>query len=111
MVRINRKRAIADWNGKDIKINRDLIKANQFLEIATTKNVRIESIACSGMKILARKIFFLFLVVIGPFFKIDAIFMLADIVTGLMAIPNLIGLIGLRKVIVSGTAPLFMKDV
>jgi AGCS family alanine or glycine:cation symporter len=57
-----------------------------------------------GMKaIVPYKILFLLLVVIGPFFKIAAIFDLADIVTGLMAIPNLIALIGLRNVIVKET--------
>jgi AGCS family alanine or glycine:cation symporter len=46
---------------------------------------------------------FLLFVAIGPFYKIDMIFTVADIVVGLMAIPNLIGLIGLRKVIIDGT--------
>ncbi|MDR0632349.1 MAG: sodium:alanine symporter family protein [Holosporaceae bacterium] len=45
------------------------------------------------------RMLFLFFVVIGPFFKIDMIFVIADIVTGLMTIPNLIGLIALRKTI------------
>ncbi|MDR1255559.1 MAG: amino acid carrier protein [Puniceicoccales bacterium] len=53
--------------------------------------------------ILAYKILFLFFVVIGPFWKLDLIFTVADIATGLMAIPNLIGLIGLRKVIFQET--------
>ena len=35
----------------------------------------------------------------GPFLPLDLIFIIADIVNGLMALPNLIGLIGLRKVI------------
>ncbi|MDR0556083.1 MAG: sodium:alanine symporter family protein [Holosporaceae bacterium] len=45
------------------------------------------------------RVLFLFFVVIGPFFKIDMIFAIADIVTGLMAIPNLYSLIALRKAI------------
>ncbi|GHT92471.1 transporter [Alphaproteobacteria bacterium] len=49
------------------------------------------------------KVLFLFFVLIGPFFKIDIIFTVADIVVGLMVIPNIIGLIGLRKVIVEET--------
>ncbi|MDR2812680.1 MAG: sodium:alanine symporter family protein [Puniceicoccales bacterium] len=57
--------------------------------------------------IAAYKILFLFFVIIGPFFKIDIIFTIADIATGLMAIANLTGLIGLRKVIVEETALFF----
>ncbi|MDR2766391.1 MAG: sodium:alanine symporter family protein [Holosporaceae bacterium] len=46
---------------------------------------------------------FLLFVIIGPFYKIDVIFTVADVVIGLMAIPNLVGLVGLRKVIIDGT--------
>jgi AGCS family alanine or glycine:cation symporter len=53
--------------------------------------------------ILAYRILFLVFIVIGPFYKIDLIFTVADIATGLMAIPNLIGLIGLRKIIFQET--------
>jgi AGCS family alanine or glycine:cation symporter len=42
-------------------------------------------------------------VIIGPFFQIDFIFIIADIAMGLMAISNLIGLVGLRKVIIGDT--------
>jgi AGCS family alanine or glycine:cation symporter len=56
------------------------------------------------------KVLFVFLVVAGPFFNIDTIFILADIFTGLMAIPNLIGLVGLRKVIETETASLFQMN-
>ena len=49
------------------------------------------------------KIIFIACIAIGPFMSLDAIFILADIVNGFMAIPNLIGLIGLRKVIVEET--------
>ncbi|OAN18087.1 sodium:alanine symporter [Photobacterium jeanii] len=46
---------------------------------------------------------FLFLVLIagGAFLKLDMIWLIADIVNGLMAIPNLIGLVLLREVVVS----------
>jgi hypothetical protein len=57
MVRINRKRISADRGDKDIKIDRNSINASQFLEISTTKNVRIESVECDGMRILAKRIF------------------------------------------------------
>jgi AGCS family alanine or glycine:cation symporter len=53
------------------------------------------------------KIVFLFFVLIGPFLKMNIIFLLADIVIGLMAIPNLIGLVCLRKEIVDETARFF----
>ena len=49
------------------------------------------------------KIFYIFLVFIGSFLSLDIIFISADIVNGLMAIPNLIAIIGLRKVIFSET--------
>lgn len=49
------------------------------------------------------KIIFIVLVAIGSFLPLGLILGIADIVNGLMAIPNLIGLIGLREVIVSET--------
>ncbi|GHT93600.1 hypothetical protein FACS1894122_09050 [Alphaproteobacteria bacterium] len=57
MVRINNKRVMIDRNYKDIEISANSIMADQFLEIATTKDVRLESIVCSGIKIVSRKIF------------------------------------------------------
>lgn len=57
-----------------------------------------------GIKaIMPYKIVFIVLVAIGPFLPLGLILGIADIVNGLMAIPNLIGLIGLREVIVSET--------
>ncbi|TCO78712.1 alanine/glycine:cation symporter family protein [Marinisporobacter balticus] len=50
---------------------------------------------------------YIFLVAIGAFLKLDLIWILADIVNGLMAIPNLIGLIGLSGVIASETKAYF----
>ncbi|MDR2268038.1 MAG: alanine:cation symporter family protein, partial [Holosporaceae bacterium] len=61
--------------------------------------------------IMPYKIFFVFLVVIGPFFKIDAIFTLADIVVGLMAIPNLIGVMLLRNVVIEETKLFFRRNL
>ncbi|EDQ02663.1 sodium:alanine symporter family protein [Shewanella benthica KT99] len=39
------------------------------------------------------------LIALGAFIKLDLILLLADTVNGLMAIPNLIALLGLRQVI------------
>jgi len=60
-----------------------------------------------GIKIY-RSIFIL-LVACGAFLKLDLIWILADIVNGLMAFPNLIALIGLRKVIVEETRDYFRR--
>jgi AGCS family alanine or glycine:cation symporter len=61
-----------------------------------------------GMKsIIIYNALFLFFVIIGPFYKIDMIFTIADIATGLMAIPNLMGLIGLRRIVVRETKEFF----
>ena len=53
------------------------------------------------------RIIFIALVAIGPFLSLSLIFTIADIVNGLMAIPNLIALIGLRKVIIKETEEYF----
>ncbi|QZY55433.1 alanine/glycine:cation symporter family protein [Crassaminicella profunda] len=52
---------------------------------------------------------YIFLIAIGAFLKLDTIWILADIVNGLMAIPNLIGLIGLSGVIVAETKLYFKQ--
>ena len=49
------------------------------------------------------KIIFILLIASGAFLKLEAIWILADIVNGLMAIPNLIALIALSGVIVAET--------
>ena len=56
------------------------------------------------------KIVYIIFIAIGPFMSLDFIFILADIVNGCMAIPNLIGLIGLRKEIVAETEQYFGCD-
>ena len=56
------------------------------------------------------KFIFIVFIAIGPFMSLEFIFILADIVNGCMALPNLIGLIGLRKEIVMETQAYFKKD-
>lgn len=58
-----------------------------------------------GIKIY--RYIFIGLVAIGAYLKLDLIWIIADIVNALMAIPNLIGIIGLRKVIISETKSYF----
>ena len=53
--------------------------------------------------IILFKIIYVILVAIGAFISLDIIFISADIVNGLMAIPNLIAIIALRKVIFDET--------
>lgn len=57
-----------------------------------------------GVKgIMPYRVIFIILVACGAFLKLDVIWILADIVNGLMAIPNLIALIGLSGVVVAET--------
>lgn len=57
------------------------------------------------------KLIFISIIALGsiPSLKLDLIWIVADIVNGLMAIPNLIGLIGLREIIVNETKEFFYK--
>ncbi len=57
--------------------------------------------------VLPYKIVFIALVASGAFLKLDMIWIIADIVNGLMAIPNLIGLIMLRNVVIDETKAYF----
>jgi AGCS family alanine or glycine:cation symporter len=58
----------------------------------------------TGVKgIMPYRIVFIVLVAAGAFLKLEAIWVLADIVNGLMAVPNLIALIGLSGVVVDET--------
>ncbi|SQH75240.1 protein of unknown function, might be Amino acid carrier protein [Shewanella benthica] len=52
---------------------------------------------------------FLLLIALGAFIKLDLIWLLADTVNGLMAIPNLIALLGLRQVIYAETMGYFER--
>ena len=49
------------------------------------------------------RIIYIILVGLGVFLKLETIWVIADIVNGLMAIPNLIALIGLSGVVVAET--------
>lgn len=61
-----------------------------------------------GVKaILPYRIIFICLIACGAFLKLEAIWVLADIVNGLMAIPNLIALLGLTGVIVARNKTLY----
>lgn len=53
------------------------------------------------------KIIFIALVGVGPFLSLNLVFIIADIVNGLMALPNLIGLIKLRNIVISETNNFF----
>lgn len=64
-----------------------------------------------GVKaIMPYRIIYIAFVAIGPFLPLELIFIIADIVNGCMAFPNLVGLIGLRKVIIEETE-LFFKEL
>ena len=52
---------------------------------------------------LPYRLIFIVLIASGAFLKLEAIWILADIVNGLMAIPNLIALLALSGVIVAET--------
>ena len=53
------------------------------------------------------KIIFIALVGVGPFLSLNLVFIITDIVNGLMALPNLIGLIKLRNIVISETNNFF----
>lgn len=57
--------------------------------------------------VLPYKIIFVGLVASGAFLHLDMIWIIADIVNGLMAVPNLIGLILLRRVVIEETRMYF----
>jgi len=64
-----------------------------------------------GVKaIMPYRIIYIAFVAIGPFLPLELIFIVADIVNGCMAFPNLVGLIGLRKVVIEETE-LFFKEI
>jgi len=61
-----------------------------------------------GVKgILPYRLIFIGLVAVGAFLKLDMIWILADIVNALMAIPNLIALVGLSGIIIAETKSYF----
>ncbi|WP_319507677.1 sodium:alanine symporter family protein [uncultured Methanolobus sp.] len=61
-----------------------------------------------GVKaILPFKFVYILMVSMGAFLTLDIIWILADIFNGLMAVPNLIALIALRKIVISETKEYF----
>ncbi|WP_340818345.1 sodium:alanine symporter family protein [Methanolobus sp. WCC4] len=63
-----------------------------------------------GVKaILPFKFVYVLMVALGAFLTLDVIWILADIFNGLMAVPNLIALIALRKVVISETKEYFAE--
>ncbi|MGL5250331.1 MAG: alanine:cation symporter family protein, partial [Enterovibrio sp.] len=50
---------------------------------------------------------FIALIASGAFLHLDLIWLIADIVNGLMAVPNLIGLVALRHVVIAETRQYF----
>ncbi|TCJ98309.1 AGCS family alanine or glycine:cation symporter [Volucribacter psittacicida] len=64
-------------------------------------------VGIKGIKIY--RTVFIILVGCGAFIHLDLIWILADIVNGLMAFPNLIALVGLRKVIIEETKDYFYR--
>ncbi|MGI2201534.1 alanine/glycine:cation symporter family protein [Shewanella baltica] len=55
------------------------------------------------------QVVFLVLIAGGAFIKLDVIWLLADTVNGLMAIPNLIAIVGLRHIIIAETQSYFAQ--
>ena len=60
--------------------------------------------------ILPYRVVFIVLIALGAFLKLEAIWILADIVNGLMAIPNLIALLALSGVVVRETRKYMEKQ-
>ncbi len=56
------------------------------------------------------KLCFIGLIASGAFIQLNTIWILADIVNGLMAVPNLIGLLLLRKVVIEETQAYFSSQ-
>ena len=55
------------------------------------------------------RIFFVLMVGLGGFLKLDLVWVIADIVNGLMALPNLIALLALSPVIIKESKGYFKK--
>lgn len=60
--------------------------------------------------IIIYRILYVIMIAIGGYISLDTIWVLADIVNGLMAFPNLITLLGLSPIIVSETKKYFAKQ-
>lgn len=55
------------------------------------------------------RVVFVIFVAVGTFLKLETVWRLSDIMNGLMAFPNLVGLVGLSTIIVSETNKYFYK--
>ncbi|MGL4740071.1 MAG: alanine/glycine:cation symporter family protein [Sarcina sp.] len=55
------------------------------------------------------RVIYIVLVGVGAFIPLGTIFIIADIVNGLMAFPNLVGIVGLRKVVIKETNDFFIE--
>ena len=64
-------------------------------------------VGISGVKLY--RLAYIVLVGLGSFLHLNLIWIIADIVNGLMAFPNLIALIGLRKVVIEETKDYFQR--
>lgn len=65
---------------------------------------------CNGSCVKWFRICFLAVLFLGSFMTADAVWSLADIFCALMAVPNLIGLIGLGNQVFNGTAQYFKRQ-
>ena len=61
--------------------------------------------------ILVYRWMYILAVFIGPYMTVSAVWKIADIFNGLMAIPNMIALFALSGVVVAETRKFFMKKV
>lgn len=57
------------------------------------------------------KYLYIIAIAVAPFISLSSVFIIADIMNGLMAIPNLIGLIGLRHVVINETHQYFNRTM
>lgn len=57
MIKIDGKKIAFSDENEDVKIDKDFIGKDQFLEIATAKNVHLGSLECNGIRIIARNIY------------------------------------------------------
>jgi AGCS family alanine or glycine:cation symporter len=62
-----------------------------------------------GRAIKIYRVVFVIFVAVGTFLKLETVWRLSDIMNGLMAFPNLVGLVGLSAIIVSETNKYFYK--
>ena len=61
----------------------------------------------NGREVLIFRLFYISAVFIGPYMTVSAVWTVADIFNGLMAIPNMIAIFALNGVVVSETVKYF----